>query len=118
MFFSRHREAITQLQTEMHVLKVAHLNLLSDMEKLRRETKPSVVFSMLYPQIEHMENEISKIREDIKVPLIKGLKAKTSAGKKANIKKEIKAGKSQDQAVAIAMSVAGEGKKKKATKKK
>ena len=52
------------------------------------------------------------------MPLVKGPKAKTAAGKKANIKREIKAGKPTDQAVAIALSVAGESKPKKARKKK
>lgn len=47
------------------------------------------------------------------MPLIKGKKAKTKAGIKANIKKEISAGKKPSQAVAIAYSVAGKGKKKK-----
>lgn len=40
------------------------------------------------------------------MPLIKGKAAKTSKGFSANIKREIKSGKSQKQAVAIAYSLA------------
>jgi len=46
------------------------------------------------------------------MPLVKGKKAKTKAGFSENIKKEIKAGKPQKQAVAIAYSVARKSKKK------
>lgn len=51
------------------------------------------------------------------MPLLKGKKAKTKKGIAKNISKEVKAGKSQKQAVAIALSVAGKSKKKKAKKK-
>jgi len=44
------------------------------------------------------------------VPLVKGQKAKTRQGMSANIKREIKAGKPQKQAVAIAYSVARKAK--------
>ena len=47
------------------------------------------------------------------MPLIKGKKAKTKKGIASNISKEIKAGKPQKQAIAIAMNVAGKSKKKK-----
>jgi hypothetical protein len=47
------------------------------------------------------------------MPLIKGKKAKTPAGISANIRAEKKAGRPQDQAVAIAMRVAGKPKPKK-----
>lgn len=50
------------------------------------------------------------------MPLVKGAKAKTKSGFSKNIKAEMKAGKPQKQAVAIAYSVAGE--KKKPKKKK
>ncbi len=40
------------------------------------------------------------------MPLVKGPKAKTKSGISENIKKEMKAGKSQKQAVAIALSQA------------
>jgi hypothetical protein len=40
------------------------------------------------------------------VPLIKGAKAKTKKGISENIRREMHAGKPQDQAVAIAMSMA------------
>jgi hypothetical protein len=47
------------------------------------------------------------------MPLIKGQKAKTRAGFSENIKREMKAGKPEKQAVAIAYSEAGEKKKRK-----
>lgn len=47
------------------------------------------------------------------MPLIKGMKAKTRAGFSENIKREVNAGKTQKQAIAIAYSEAGEKKKKK-----
>jgi len=46
------------------------------------------------------------------MPLVKGPKAKTKAGISANIKAESKT-KPHDQAIAIAMSLAGKSKKKK-----
>jgi hypothetical protein len=51
------------------------------------------------------------------MPLIKGEKAKTKKGFSENIKREIKEGKPQKQAVAIAYSEARESKKKKMGKK-
>ncbi len=51
------------------------------------------------------------------MPLVKGAKAKTKKGFSENIKREMAAGKPQKQAVAIAYSEAGEGKKKKPKKK-
>lgn len=50
------------------------------------------------------------------MPLVKGAKAKTRQGFGENIKREMKAGKPQKQAVAIAYSEAKE--KKKPTKRK
>lgn len=52
------------------------------------------------------------------MPLIKGKAAKSKAGFETNLKQEIKSGKGQKQAVAIAYSEARGGKKKKPTKKK
>ncbi len=46
------------------------------------------------------------------MPLIKGQKAKTKKGFAENIKREIKAGKPQKQAVAIAYTQARKAKKK------
>jgi hypothetical protein len=46
------------------------------------------------------------------MPLIKGEKAKTKKGIAKNISTEVKAGKPQKQAVAIAMSLAGKKKPK------
>ena len=46
------------------------------------------------------------------MPLIKGAKAKTKKGISENIRKEIKAGKPQKQAIAIAMSQAKKKKSK------
>jgi hypothetical protein len=40
------------------------------------------------------------------MPLLKGKKAKSKAGISENIKREVKAGRPQKQAVAIAMSIA------------
>ena len=51
------------------------------------------------------------------MPLLKGKKAKTKKGISSNIKKEIKAGKPQKQAVAIALNVARGGKKRRKKKK-
>lgn len=47
------------------------------------------------------------------MPLIKGKKAQTKSGFSENVKREMKAGKSQKQAVAIAYAQARKGKKKK-----
>ena len=46
------------------------------------------------------------------MPLLGGKRAKTKAGISQNIKTEMKAGKPQDQAVAIAMRKAGKPKPK------
>jgi hypothetical protein len=46
------------------------------------------------------------------MPLVKGKKAKTRAGFSENVRREMDAGKPQKQAVAIAYSEAGEGKRK------
>lgn len=50
------------------------------------------------------------------MPLVKGKAAKTKAGKSENIRREMEAGKPQNQAVAIAFSEAGESKKKRKKK--
>ena len=47
------------------------------------------------------------------MPLVKGKKASSKKGFSENIKKEMKSGKPQKQAVAIAYSEARRGKKKK-----
>lgn len=52
------------------------------------------------------------------MPLIKGKKAKTKKGFSENIKREMKAGKPQKQAVAIAYSEADRGMKKVKSKRK
>lgn len=52
------------------------------------------------------------------MPLVKGAKAKTRKGFGENVKREMKEGKPQKQAVAIAYSEAGEAKKKKKSKVK
>ena len=51
------------------------------------------------------------------MPLVKGEKAKTKKGKKANLKAEIKAGKPKAQALAIMYSEAGEKRKHKKRKR-
>jgi len=50
------------------------------------------------------------------MPLVKGKAAKTRKGFSTNVKREIKAGKPQKQAVAIAYSEARSAKKKKKVK--
>jgi hypothetical protein len=47
------------------------------------------------------------------MPLLGGKKARTKAGISANIRTEMKAGRPQRQAIAIAMSKAGKSKPKK-----
>ncbi len=49
----------------------------------------------------------------IEMPLVKGAKAKTKEGFSKNVSTEVKAGKPQKQAVAIAYSEARRSKKKK-----
>lgn len=46
------------------------------------------------------------------MPLRKGAKARSKKGISANIRSEVKSGKPQKQAVAIAMSLAGKSRKK------
>lgn len=46
------------------------------------------------------------------MPLVKGMKAKSPRGFGSNVKKEMKSGKSQKQAVAISYAEARKGKKK------
>ena len=48
-----------------------------------------------------------------KMPLLKGAKAKSRKGISENIRREMKSGKPQKQAIAIAMSQAGKSKPKK-----
>ncbi len=52
------------------------------------------------------------------MPLVKGKKAKTRKGFSENVRTEIKEGKPQKQAVAIAYSLARRGDKKTKTRKK
>jgi len=52
------------------------------------------------------------------MPLVKGEKAKTRKGFGENVKREMKAGKPQKQAVAIAFSEAGEKERKAKAKAK
>lgn len=51
------------------------------------------------------------------MPLLKGTKARSKKGISANISRSVREGKPQKQAIAIAFSVAGKGRKK-ASKKK
>jgi hypothetical protein len=53
-----------------------------------------------------------------KMPLVKGPKAKTKKGISENIRREIKAGRPQKQAIAIALSAGGKSKKKKTVVRK
>lgn len=50
------------------------------------------------------------------MPLVKGKAAKTKKGFSTNVKREMEAGKPQNQAVAIAYSEARQGKKRKKKK--
>ena len=50
------------------------------------------------------------------MPLLKGKRARTKKGISRNIRTEMKAGKPQNQAIAIAMSEAGKSKRKKKRK--
>lgn len=50
------------------------------------------------------------------MPLVKGKAAKTKKGVSENIRREMKSGRPQKQAVAIALSVAGKSKKKRKKK--
>lgn len=60
---------------------------------------------------------IDKTFKEIEMPLVKGAAAKTKKGFSENIKREMKAGKGQKQAVAIAYSEARGGKSRKAARK-
>lgn len=55
--------------------------------------------------------------KEIKMPLVKGAKAKTKKGFSENVRREMHEGKPQKQAVAIAYSEARGGKKKSGKKK-
>lgn len=57
-----------------------------------------------------------KTARSVPMPLVKGAKARTKQGFSKNVKAEMKAGKPQNQAVAIAYSQAGENKKPKKKK--
>ena len=50
------------------------------------------------------------------MPLVKGKEAKSKKGFSTNVKREMEAGKSQKQSLAIAYSEAGESKRKKKKK--
>ena len=52
------------------------------------------------------------------MPLLKGAKAKTKKGISENIRREVRSGRPQKQAVAIAFSVAGKSRKKKSIVRK
>lgn len=52
------------------------------------------------------------------MPLKKGSRARSKKGISSNIRTEMKAGKPQKQAIAIAMSLAGKSKKRKRGKQK
>jgi len=52
-------------------------------------------------------------KKESKMPMVKGKKASTKEGFSKNVATEMKSGKPQKQAVAIAYSEAREGKKKK-----
>ena len=57
-------------------------------------------------------SQFNKLRS-IEMPLVKGKKARTKEGFSKNVSTEVKAGKPQKQAVAIAYSEARRSKKKK-----
>lgn len=52
------------------------------------------------------------------MPAVKGKKAKTKKGISQNIRAEMRAGRPQKQAIAIAMRYAGKSRKKKKRKKR
>jgi len=79
--------------------------VLSNIKEDSHETKEST----------HEERQQEEGKETM--PLLKGAKAKSPKGFGKNVKTEMKAGKPQKQAVAIAYSEAREGKKKKPKKK-
>jgi hypothetical protein len=76
-----------------------------------------IMISNLFNRIEKLESLIVIINKESKMPLAKGKVAKTKSGMSKNIKAEMKAGKPQKQAVAIAYNVAGKSDKKRKSDK-
>jgi hypothetical protein len=80
--------------------------------------KPELANNIIIQDLQKVSHRWIKSTGDITMPLVKGKAASSKKGFSENVRREMHEGKPQKQAVAIAYSEAGEGKKKHKSKGK